>query len=273
FGKPAVQLNPAEAAMLAGVINAPTRYSPFNQPDRALSRRNRVLRLMAEQGYIPEDELPRWLNEPLPVERQRTDVGRIAPYFVEWVRGMLDDLYGSDLYSKGFRVYTTLDLDIQRAAQVAMDSGWARIERWPGFNAPTYEEVMAKPDRRPTNESEYIQGMFIALDPATGEIRAMIGGRDFNDSKFNRAIQALRQPGSTFKPFTYTAALASGIPASHVIYDSPIMLEQQDGSIYSPENYDPEFRGPLTLRDALKWSVNTVAVKLGLEVGLETVVQ
>jgi len=273
FGKPAIELNPAEAALLAAVVNRPSDYTPFRHPELALSRRNRVLRLMAEQGHLPEAELDRWAAEPLPTEPFRAGEGRVAPYFVEWVRGTLDDLYGSDLYSKGFRVYTTLDLEMQRAAQAAMDTGWARIERAPGFRSPKFEEVMARKDRAATNETAYVQGMFIAVEPATGEIRAMIGGRDFQDSKFNRATQALRQPGSTFKPFTYTAALASGIPASHVIYDSPIMLEQQDGSIYSPENYDPEFRGPLTLRDALKHSVNTVAVKLGLEVGLETVAQ
>jgi penicillin-binding protein 1A len=111
------------------------------------------------------------------------------------------------------------------------------------------------------------------MDQHTGEIRALIGGRDYEDSKFNRATQALRQPGSTFKPIVYTAAIASGIPASHVIYDSPLMLEQVDGTIYSPRNYDPEFRGPMTLRDAMRVSVNTVAVKLGMEVGLETISQ
>src|SRR5690606_10908452 len=110
-------------------------------------------------------------------------------------------------------------------------------------------------------------------DPFTGEVRALIGGRDFKDSKFNRAIQARRQPGSVFKPFVYTAAIASGIPASHVIFDSPLMMEQVDGTIWSPRNYDGNFNGPINLRDALKRSINIPAVKLGLEVGLETVAQ
>src|SRR5690606_32591605 len=110
-------------------------------------------------------------------------------------------------------------------------------------------------------------------EPATGEIRALIGGRDFRDSKFNRATQALRQPGSVFKPFVFTAALASGIPASHIIYDSPLMLEQADGTIWAPRNFSPEFSGPMTLREALRRSVNIVAIKLADEVGLETVAQ
>jgi penicillin-binding protein 1A len=273
FGKAAVELNPAEAALLAAVINRPSTYSPFRHPDRARGRRNTVLRLMEEQDYLSRQEMLRWQAEPLPETPVRTDESKTAPYFVEWVRDMLDDRYGSDLYRKGFQVVTTLDLEMQRAAQAAIDSGWARIERTPGYRGPKYADVIADEKRQVTNETPYLQGLFIALEPASGEIRALIGGRDFQDSKFNRATQALRQPGSTFKPFVYASAIASGMPAAHVIYDAPIMLEQPDGSVYSPQNFDPDFRGPLTLRDALKFSVNTVAVKLGLEVGLSTVVQ
>ncbi len=273
FGKPAVELDPAEAALLAAVVNRPGSYSPFRNPERALERRNLVLRLMERQGYLSEDERTRWQQAPLPATAYRSDESKTAPYFVEMVREILDDRHGSDLYSKGFQVVTSLDLEMQMAAQVAMDSGWARIERTPGFPGPRYVEVMANEKRAVANETPYLQGMFVALDPHNGEIRALIGGRDFKDSKFNRATQALRQPGSTFKPFVYAAAIHSGIPASHVIFDSPVMLEQPDGSTYAPQNYDPEFRGPLTLRDALRHSVNTVAVKLGVEVGLETVAQ
>lgn len=273
FGKPAVELNPAEAALLAGVINRPTTYSPFRNPEASQRRRNIVLRLMQDQGYLTEEERAKWAAEPLPEEPAGVNEGRVAPYFVEWVRGELDDRFGSDLYSKGFRVVTTLDLEMQRAASTAMDSGWARIERSPGYRGKTYAEVQADGGLRNATETPYVQGMFIAMDPATGGVRALIGGRDFEESKFNRATQALRQSGSTFKPFVYAAALQSGIPTSHVIYDSPVMIEMFDGSIYSPKNFDPEFRGPLTLRDALKHSINTVAVKLGQEAGMETVAQ
>jgi penicillin-binding protein 1A len=273
YGKPAVQLNPAEAALLAAVINRPGDYSPFRNADLALRRRNLVLRLMAEQGYLTEAERQQYAAAPLPEEPSRTEEGKVAPYFVETVRDMLDDRFGADLYSKGFQVVTTLDLEMQRSARAAMDSGWSRIERQPAFRHPTYAEVMGEGGSKRASETSYLQGMFLALEPATGEIRALIGGRDFEDSKFNRATQALRQPGSTFKPFVYASAIASGIPASHVMYDAPIMLEQPDGTIYSPSNYEPEFRGPLTLRDALRVSINTIAVKLGLDVGLETVAQ
>jgi penicillin-binding protein 1A len=273
FGKPAVQLEVHEAALLAGVINRPGAYSPFRNADLARNRRNLVLRLMHDQEYITEEQMRAAQAAPLPEEPHRTDEGRIAPYFVEMVRDMLDDRFGADLYSKGFQVVTTLDVDMQRVARAAMDSGWLRIERSPGFRGRKFADVMAEGGSNRASETQYLQGMFLAVAPATGEIRAMIGGRDFEDSKFNRATQALRQPGSTFKPFVYAAAIESKIPASHVMYDSPLMLEQPDGSIYSPSNYDPDFRGPLTLRDALKFSINTIAVKLGLEVGLETVAQ
>jgi penicillin-binding protein 1A len=272
FGKPAVQIDPAEAALLAAVINRPGTYDPFRNPDRARTRRNLVLRLMQEQGYLSREDMRRWQLAPLPETPYRSNESSIAPYFVEWVRDQLDDRYGADLYSKGYKVVTTLDLEMQAAAQTAMDTGWARIDRMPGFRGPKYADVIADEKRPASNETPYLQGLFIAMDPRTGEIRALIGGRDFKDSKFNRATQALRQPGSTFKPFVYAAAIASGIPASHVIYDSPVMIEWRD-SVYAPENYDPEFRGPLTLREALKHSVNTVTVKLGQEVGLETVAQ
>src|SRR5690606_18227605 len=185
----------------------------------------------------------------------------------------LEPVYGERLYNGGLRVYTSLDIEMQRNAEAAMDSGWSRIERTPGFRAPTYAATMADENRKESNETPYLQGLFVALDPATGEVRALVGGRDFRDSKFNRATQALRQPGSTFKPFVYYAAVNSGVPASTVLYDAPLSLPMPDGSIYSPSNYDPSFRGPVLMRDALKFSINTVTVRLGVDIGLETVAQ
>ena len=273
FGKAASQLNPAEAAMLAAAVNRPGLYSPFINAEATLNRRNVVLRLMADQGYLTVEDKERWQREPLPTARHTTDVGRIAPYFVEWVRTTLEPIYGTRLYSGGLRIYTTLDIEMQRHAEAAMDSGWSRIERLPGFRAPKYADVMADEDRAATNETPYLQGLFIALDPATGEVRALVGGRDFADSKFNRATQAVRQPGSTFKPFVYYAAINSGVPASTILYDAPLSIEMPDGSIYAPGNYEPTFRGPVLMRDAVKFSVNTVAVRLGVDIGLETVAQ
>jgi 1A family penicillin-binding protein len=272
FGKPARELNPAEAATLAGVIKLWGRYSPFRNPDAARDRRDVVLALMAEQGYLSRDEARRWQQEPVPDEPKTVTEGELAPYFVEWVRRLLEERYGLDLYSKGLRIYTSLDVNMQRYALAAMRTAWSRFEELPGWRHPKYADVKAAGGSG-DGETAYLQGVFIALDPNTGEVRALIGGRDFEDSKFNRAVQARRQPGSAFKLFPYTAAIASGVPASHVIFDSPVFYEEWDGTTWSPKNFSGEFEGPLTLRQALRQSNNVVAVKLGAEVGLETVAQ
>jgi len=271
YGKPASRLDVDEAAMLAAVINLPGRYSPFRNPDLALQRRNLVLGLMAREGYLERDQLETYRARPLPTEPQGGNSSSMAPYFVEWVRDALDQRYGGQLYEAGFRVYTTLDLDMQRRAAEAMSRGFDRVEALPGFRHPKYTEVLEDGGTQGT-ESRYLQGMFVAMD-MTGDVRALIGGRDFADSKFNRATQALRQPGSAFKPFVYTAAIASDIPASHVVFDSPIRLEQDGQAPWSPRNYDGEFHGPTTMREGLRKSLNLVAVKVGLEVGIETVAQ
>ena len=273
FGKPAVELDVAQAALLAAIINAPSRYDPFTKPERAKRRRDTVLALMARQGYITREDAQRWQAAPLPEASRGADESRLAPYFVEWIRIQLDDRWGGDLYSSGLRIHTTLDVDMQRAAQVAMDSGWARIERVPAFRHPKYADVVANKNAQRGNRTPYLQGVFIAMDPRTGDIRALIGGRDFKDSKFNRATQALRQPGSVFKPFVMTAAIAGGIPISHVTVDEPFSMPQGDGTMWAPENFDPDYRGPINMRETLRHSVNIPTIKLGLEVGLESVVQ
>lgn len=272
FGKNAIDMNPAEAALLAAIANLPEVYSPFNNPDAGLRRRNLVLDLMTREGYLTDEEAEHWKAEPLPTERAR-NVQVQAPYFVEWVRGILADRFGGKLYTGGLRIYTTLDLEMQAAARVAMENGWDRIEQRPGFTHMTYREFAGQTDDADVPEIPYVQGMFIAADPATGHVRAMIGGRDFVHSKFNRAIQARRQAGSSFKPFVYTAALESGIPASEVFQDSPVMLDQVDGTTWAPSNYEPEFLGSITMREAMSKSINMVAIKVGMQVGLESVGQ
>ena len=272
FGKHATELNPAEAANLAAVINLPGYYNPLKHPERSLRRRNLVLDLMADQGYLSRAEVERWKQEPLPESRARLGAGQTAPYFVEWVRTILEDSFGSDLYSKGYRVYTTLDVSMQERAREAMERGFERIESAPGYAHPKYGEVADTVGG--AGSTPYLQGMLVAIDPDSGNILAMIGGRDFADSKFNRATQALRQPGSVFKPFVYTAAIASGIPASHVVLDAPVNIYlPPDNTRWSPRNYTNEFSGEMTMRTALRGSVNVPAVKVGHEVGLETVAQ
>ncbi|HEX6559680.1 MAG TPA: transglycosylase domain-containing protein, partial [Longimicrobiales bacterium] len=273
FGKPAAQLNPAEAATLAAVVNRWTWYSPFASPERSLKRRNLVLGLMAQQGYLTKADAERWKQEPLPVEPKGGYTARIAPYFVESIRIGLDERFGAALYNRGYQVYTTLNAGIQQAAQTALDSGFARIERAPGFRHPRYAQVMADKKREVSRETPYLQGVFVAIDPVTGAVRAMIGGRDYKDSKFNRATQALRQPGSVFKPFVFATAIASGVPVTHVLVDEPFSLEQVDGTVWTPSNYDPGYAGPVTLRETLKRSINIPTIKLALEIGIEPIIQ
>jgi penicillin-binding protein 1A len=272
LGKNLVDVNVAEAALLAAILNLPGYYDPFRYPERAESRRNLVLNRMAEQGYLTQEEADNWKEFPLPAEEPEGVVASVAPYFEEWVRQILQDRYGDQLYRAGYRIYTTLDVDMQRMAQAAMDSGWATAERDVRFTHPKYADfdtVQSFPGSTP-----YLQGAFVAIDPVTGHVKALIGGRDFNQSKFDRARQAHRQAGSSFKPFVYTAAIASGIPASRVIEDQPVVLPQLTGDDWRPANYTNEFLGPITIREALYRSINMVAIKLGYEeVGIESVRQ
>ena len=272
FGKSATELNVAEGAMLAAIPNRPAYYNPFKRPDNALRRRNLILDLMVDQGYLSREEGETWKAWPLPEARAEAREGA-APDFQEWVRQMLDDRFGEQLYSGGLIIHTTLDLDMQAAAQLSMEEGWAEIEARPGYEHPLYSEYADSTEAFQTSETPYLQGLFIALDPETGAVRAMIGGRDFRHSKFNRATQARRQAGSSFKPFVYTSALASGIPASHVIVDAPVVLPQVSGEEWKPSNFTEEFLGPITIREGLRRSVNMIAIKLGQEVGLEAVAQ
>ena len=273
FGKDAARLNLPEAAMLAAMPRAPRAYNPIRNPERALGRRNLVLDVMARQGKLTDAEAAAARAYPLLV--RGGDRGEEpAPYFVEWVRQRMLERYGMRLYEDGLKIYTTLDPAMQARADSAVHAQLEWVERQPGFRAPTYEETRDWPaEELATDNMPYLQGMFIALDPRTGNVLAMVGGRDFEDSEFNRAVQATRQAGSGFKPFVYTAAIASGIPASEVIYDTPVEYPQPDGTIWSPRNFTGRFRGPITIRDALAASVNIVAVKVGQDVGIETVAQ
>ncbi len=273
FGKTLSEVNVAEAALLAAILNRPTYYNPYTQPERTRTRRNVVLNLMADQGYLTEEESERWKAEPLPAKDYSGDpVYGPAPYFEEWVRQILTSRYGGEVYSGGLRVFTTLDLDMQVAATEAMEWGWNRIENLRNFPHPPKSDFDTIPEF--AAETPYLQGMFVALDPETGAVRAMIGGRDFRQSEFDRARLAQRQPGSSFKPFVYASAIAAGLPASHIVVDQPFIWEQVDGTTWRPSNFDPEFLGPITIREGLKKSINTIAIKLAWEeVGIESVAQ
>jgi penicillin-binding protein 1A len=272
LGKDAMDMNVAEAALLTAILNVPARYDPFRYPDRARARRNLVLERMATEGYLTSAEATRWKAFPLPESEPVSDVTRIAPYFEEWVRQILDDRFGSEIYSGGFRVYTTLDFEVQSAARAAMEVGWNDIESDDRFKHPIFADfdtVAEFPGSTP-----YLQGAFIALDPETGHVKAMIGGRDYQQSKFDRARLAQRQAGSAFKPFVYTSAINTGIPASYVLEDNAVVYPQLQGEDWRPSNFGNEFQGPMTIREGLYTSTNMIAIKLGWEeVGIETVAQ
>ncbi len=259
FGKPARQLTLAESALLAGIIRAPSVYNPFQNLPLALERQRLVLRRMAELGYLTADQARAAAGQPLHLAATRNAglLGIRAPYFVSYILPDLLARYGEDaVYSGGLRVYTTLDPRLQAAAEKAVRAGLDEARR---------------------QNLHVSQGALVALDPATGAIRAMIGGYDFVSSQFNRAWQARRQPGSAFKPFIYATALARGIPPTRIIVDEPVTYEirgtvRPEDRIWTPRNYDGTFRGPVTLRYALENSINIPAIKTLAEVGPQAVI-
>jgi 1A family penicillin-binding protein len=274
FGKPPQEMTPAEAATLAAVANNPGGYNPFNHPDRSRARRNLVLDRMARERFLTTEEARQWKETPLPDSRGQY-AESVGGYFLEMIRDQVMARWPGQVNTAGFHIHTTLDLSMQRAAERAMRDGFDRIERYPGFRHPRYEEYA---DRRaseiPETNSPYIQGALVSVDVRTGGIRALVGGRDIQHSKFNRATQARRQAGSAFKTFVYTAALQSGIPASFIVTDGPVVRAQADGSEWRPQNFDRTFDGDMTVRHAYRLSINTVAIKVAdEEVGLETVAQ
>ena len=275
FGKSARDLNVAEAAMLAGIIRAPNAYDPRRSPARVLRRRNLVLNLMRDQDYLSPQEAERWKAYPIALS-SREDFGDVAPYFVEWVRQQIYARFGNAIYERGYRVYTTLDLDMQMAAERAMEEQLERIEaeEYGGFHHLTYQQYvdsLYQPGAK-VAETPYLQGGLITLDADSGYVRAMVGGRDYSHSEWNRVTQAQRQAGSTFKPFVYSAAIRAGKPLSYMIDDGPISIMQNDTMPWEPQNFDDRFYGPMTMRRGLALSRNLVAIRLGLELGVPVVI-
>ena len=276
FGKTVKDLNVAEAALLSGLLKGPGRYNPRRFADRAIQRRNTVIELMRRENVINDNDASLAKAFPLQLAR-KSESGEVAPYFVEWVRQQLDAHFGAELYDQGYKVYTTLDVDMQTASERALEQQLRAIEagRSGPYKHTTYEAYQAKAAE--SNESAgdnapYLQGAFVALDPRSGAVRAMIGGRDFDDSKFNRATQALRQPGSTFKPIVYASAIHAGFTAAQMVDDSPISVDQMSGEAWTPQNYDLKFLGHMPLRKALYMSRNLAAIRTGMEVGPENVI-
>jgi len=274
FGKSASSLNVAESALLAGMARFPNYYDPRRSPDRALRRRNLVLNLMRDGGYLSPAEAEHWKAYPIALS-SRQDWGEVAPYFVEWVRQQVYARFGPATFERGYKVFTTLNLDMQRAAERALEDQLRAIESgaYGVYKHPTYQEYLDS-EERPGDHvtTPYLQGALVTLDATTGHVLAMVGGRDFQDSKFNRAVQTRRQAGSTFKPFVYAAAIRAGIPLSHIVDDAPVSLTLPGDTMpWEPQNFEGDFRGPMTLRRGLMLSRNLVAVHLGLEIGVQAV--
>jgi len=277
FGKSAKDLNLAEAATLAGLPKAPERYNPRRFPERAIQRRNTVIEIMRSEGGISDADASLASAYPLQLAR-KSEAGDVAPYFVELVRQQLENQFGQRLYEQGLKVFTTLDVDLQSAAERALENQLKRIESgsYGAYSHPSFESYLSRASERvgeaAAANSPYLQGAFIAMDPRTGAIRALVGGRDFDDSKFNRATQALRQPGSTFKPVVYADAIQNGRPPSYIVDDSPVTVPQGNGSNWTPQNYDGKFEGPMPMRRGLYQSRNIIAIKVGMELGTQSVI-
>jgi len=267
FGKPASKLTVLEAATLAGLPQAPSAYNPREHPERAERRRNRVLEMMARERVITPALAAELQRQPVTVAPP-TNALR-SPYFVEAVRRELEPRFGELLYTGGLRIYTALDPVLQQAAEQGLEAQLKAIEggTYGGYRHPTYERFTAglEPDEA-VRHTPYLQGVAVVMDPNTGAVLAMVGGRDFKQSQFNRATQALRQPGSVFKPFVYAAGLERGRSPLFAVSDGPLTV-----GTWSPKNYDGRYGGYMTLRSALRNSRNLATIRVGRDAGFERV--
>ena len=276
FGKPAARLTVAEAATLAAVINGPSIFDPIRYPDRAKERRDLVLTLMANQGFITREDAKAAQAEPVTVV---PDAGFSAPspWFVDVVR-IQAERAGVPVREGGYRIHTTLDPTLQRAAASSLVDGLTRIEGTAGYSHPVWAQRSQPAPARGSGRAraqpivtDYLQGAVVALDPFTGDVRALVGGRDYVLAPFNRAIDAQRQPGSAFKLFVYTAAVADSIVPNALVADTALAIPLPNRTTYRPSNSDGEFLGPLTLRTALARSRNPVAIQMALTLGMDSV--
>ncbi|HEY8795754.1 MAG TPA: PBP1A family penicillin-binding protein [Gemmatimonadaceae bacterium] len=261
FGIPAARLSLAQAATLAALPKGPALYDPVRHPDRARDRRDLVLTLMAQQGYATSDAVAAAKAEPV-VTAPSMGISA-APYVVDVVRQEAETA-GLPVMTGGFQITTTIDAQMQQLAADALASGLTRAEARAGYKHPQFAT-------RAPGSSDYLQGAVVALDPEDGDVLAMVGGRSYADSHFDRAINAVRQPGSAFKPIVYATAIADTFTASSIVFDTALTIPLDRNGVYRPRNDDGQFFGPMTLRDALVHSRNPVAVQLGTVEGMDTI--
>jgi len=258
FGVPASRLTLAESATLAALPKAPPAYDPIRHPERAKLRRDLILTLMERQHFITAAAAAAARREPVTVDSLARSGP--APYAVD-AAAVEAAHQGVPVLDGGYRLYTGVDVSLEASAVDALRDGAAAVEARPGYGNPVYGQG-----------GDYLQGAVVVLDPPTGEVRALVGGRDYLQSSFDRATNALRQPGSAFKPIVYAAAIADSIPANAIVADTALAIPLPDGTIYRPEDDDHQFLGLMTMREALVRSRNAVAVQLAERVGMDTVI-
>lgn len=262
FGKPAGELGPEEAALLAAVLRAPAHLDPRRVPERTLERRTLVLQLMVEHGHLDARVMAEVRDRDLGVtpEPPSTAIPGRAPYFVEVAKRWLEEEFGEDLYRSRLTVHTSLDPTFQEAAEEELRAQLEAVE------SGTFGEY-----RNPGSAEGPLEGAVVVLDAATGDVLAMVGGRDFGASRFNRATRGRRQMGSAFKPFVYAAALEAGLVLSQPVADRPFTLALAGSDPWSPRNYDGTFRGVVSMRRALVESLNVPTARVALATGLDRV--
>ena len=260
FGKPARDLTISECALLAGIPRSPKYYSPFRSHESARNRRGLVLKRMVTAGIITQTQADEANHDPLPLQLPSTAKGPApAPYFVEYIRQKVEERFGSSiLYSGGLNIYTSINDAYQRYAEEAVRSGLLSMERG---------------TRKGKAAGSPLQSALVALDPSSGHIVAMVGGRDFSASQFNRAWQALRQPGSAFKPLVYAAAIERGYSAADLLDDTPLTVKVDNRKTWTPDNFTHLYQGKVTIRKALAQSLNVPTVRLLSALGIPDVIR
>ncbi len=262
FGKSASKVTLAEAAALAAMPKGPALYDPLKYPDRVRQRRNIVLSLMADQGHITREQAAAARASAL-TTAPNAGMSAYSPWFVNVVR-IQAIRAGIPVMRGGYRIHTTLDPLLQNAAVEALLIETAALENQQGYPHAKYKAGSGQ-------KGAYLQGMVVAMDPTSGDVRALVGGRDYADSPFDRAVDGKRQPGSSFKPIVYAAAIADSLAPNAVYADTALAITLPNGTVYSPANSDDDFSGQMTLREALARSRNGIAIQLGLQLGMDSV--